>query len=654
VTPSTDPKGEEIFALVRELHSAMTRQRRGFPETIRFFEENIPPALMAGGTFHAALAEAAHAGSPDLEAWALGHHAENRDTAEAWARLRECRLRMADYAGAQQTDQRLAVAYLREGKRAEALAALARCFSHPPGPEASRELLALLPQVADVLADPPSEAEALALRRGLRKHVLFLLAGEIPPGDFNLACIDMSSAEYAGSQGSARALESFQELVADPKSLPQERLADSPDLRVVWLYPGQAFMADARQAKPLTADTAMLEAAALCAHFRFPLPPPKPSLGYSAPESETRETLIAREGHALGNLGLLGTLMGPILGVQGFAHPDAVRLMDDLAKAGVRYAATGRNAEPAYGQMVRFFCATNGFSNAFMAFLIRLYNPPYPSEGCRSVLGHFGVSEVEAVARNLKRDGIHVFEQKLPAEWVDELVAYARTAPCYRKDDKTKDQDSAPFPSGPARGNLYDFKEADLVRVPGIQRMMADAGLYEISQAYFGAKPNLDAVQMWWSPVFDRQASSEAAQMYHFDLERVQWLKWFVYLTDVDSGAGPHCFIRGSHRAGRKPGELLSRGYQRIPDQDMARFYPREDLLEITGSKGTVFVEDTSGWHKGKVPLTSDRLVLEIELSNTLFGTLSPRDARIPADAFPPLLAKARARPQFLGKYGLL
>ncbi|MBW8889337.1 MAG: hypothetical protein JF616_16400 [Fibrobacteres bacterium] len=653
MTPSTDPKGEEISALVRELHSAMTRQRRGFPETIRFFEENIPPALMAGGTFHAALAEAAHAGSPDLESWALGRYAETVDASEPWARLRECRWRMADYAGAQQADLRLAPACLREGKRAEALAALARCFSHAPGPEASPALLALLGPVANVLADPASEADALALRRGLRKHLLFLLAGEAPPGDFNLAFIDMSSAEYAGPQGSSRALESFQELVADPKSLPQERLADSPDLRVLWRYPGHAFLADSRQAKPLSTDAVVLEAAALCSHFRFPLPPPKPSLGFGAPESESRETLIAREGHALCNLGLLGTLMGPILGVQGFAHPDAARLMEDLARAGIRYAATGRNAEPAYGQMVHFFCATNAFSNAFMAFLIRLYNPPYPSEGCRSAFGHFGGSEVEAVARNLKRDGIHIFGQKLPEAWVDELVAYARTAPCYRKDDKTKDQESAPFPTGSARGNLYDFKEADLIRVPAIQRMMADEGLYEISQAYFGAKPNLDAVQMWWSPVFDRQASSEAAQMYHFDLERVQWLKWFVYLTDVDSGAGPHCFVRGSHRAGRKPGELLARGYQRIPDQDMARFYPKEDLLEITGGKGTLFVEDTSGWHKGKVPTTSDRLVLEIELSNTLFGTLSPRDARIPPDAFPPLLAKARARPQFLGKYGL-
>jgi hypothetical protein len=383
----------------------------------------------------------------------------------------------------------------------------------------------------------------------------------------------------------------------------------------------------------MAVDAVVLEAATLCAHFRFPAPAPKPLLGALAPESESRETLIAREGHALANLGLLGTLMGPVLGVEGFAHPDAARLMADLARAGKRYAATGRNAEPAYGQMVHFFCATNAFSNAFLAFLIRLYNPPYPPDDCRGLLGHFGVSDVESVASDLKRDGIHIFDKQLPGELVDDLLRFARTAPCFRKDEKTKDQEAAPYPpSGRARGNLYDFKEADLIRVPGIQRLMADAGLYEISQAYFGAKPNLDAVQMWWSPVFDRQAGSEAAQMYHFDLERVQWLKWFVYLTDVDSGAGPHCFVRGSHRTGRKPAELLSRGYQRIPDGDISRFYPQEDRLEVTGRKGTMFVE---------------------EFSNTLFGTISPRDGRIPADAFPPLLAKARARPQFLGKYVL-
>ncbi len=651
---STNPATEGIPALVRELLSALGRQRRGLQETIRFLEENIPAGLREGEAFHMAVAEAAREGSPEIEAWALGKAAEKLGSAVAWRSLRDLRFRMADYSAAADADARLAEACLREGNRAEALTAFARCCDRPPAPGPSRAIMGLHGLAAALLDSTPSPGDAVAARRSLRKHVRYLLDGARPGEDWNLAYIDMSGERYAGPEGAARALQDFQALVLDPKALPVEKLARTDGFRVLWRGARGVFLADAGQAKPVQADEDLLRTAALCSHFRFPSSPGHAAL-FSAvpPEPESREDLIEREGCAIRNLGLLGILMGRVMGVEGYAHPDVARLMDSLGRAGSEYAATGRNTDEAYGQLVHFFCVTSSFSNAFMSFLIRLYNPPYPAGECLGILGHFSVSGTDAVVRDLKRDGIHVFDSPIPDGIIDDLVRFAKTAPCYRKTETEKDREPAPFPQGRANGSTYDFAETDLLRVPAVQKIMSDACLYEISQAYFGAKPNLDAVQMWWSPLFDRTASSEAAQLYHFDLERVQWLKWFVYLTDVDSDGGPHCFVRGSHLPGRKPAELLKRGYQRIPDADMASHFPKEDLLEITGRKGTVFVEDTSGFHKGKVPLRSDRLVLEIELSNTLFGTVTPRNLRIPADAYPPLLAKARARPQFLGKYAL-
>ena len=45
-----------------------------------------------------------------------------------------------------------------------------------------------------------------------------------------------------------------------------------------------------------------------------------------------------------------------------------------------------------------------------------------------------------------------------------------------------------------------------------------------------------------------KKADSEAAQMFHFDLDRIKWLKFFIYLTDVKINSGPHVYVSGTHK----------------------------------------------------------------------------------------------------------
>jgi hypothetical protein len=65
---------------------------------------------------------------------------------------------------------------------------------------------------------------------------------------------------------------------------------------------------------------------------------------------------------------------------------------------------------------------------------------------------------------------------------------------------------------------------------------------------------------------------------------------------------------------------LLERGYARIPDGDIERNYDPNDIRQIVGPKGTIFVADTRGFHKGTPPETGDRLLLQFEFCNNLFG----------------------------------
>jgi hypothetical protein len=119
-------------------------------------------------------------------------------------------------------------------------------------------------------------------------------------------------------------------------------------------------------------------------------------------------------------------------------------------------------------------------------------------------------------------------------------------------------------------------------------------------------------------------------------MDRIKWLKFFIYLTDVQANNGPHCFIEGSHRTRGIPSALLARGYARIPDADVFEHYPKTAEVRFLAPRGTVIAEDTRGLHKGLEVLGGDRLMLQLQFSDSLFGapyarshfrTLSPEMA---------------------------
>ena len=39
------------------------------------------------------------------------------------------------------------------------------------------------------------------------------------------------------------------------------------------------------------------------------------------------------------------------------------------------------------------------------------------------------------------------------------------------------------------------------------------------------------------------KVDEHAAQMFHFDMDRPKWLKFFIYINDVNEKNGPHFFI---------------------------------------------------------------------------------------------------------------
>ena len=149
---------------------------------------------------------------------------------------------------------------------------------------------------------------------------------------------------------------------------------------------------------------------------------------------------------------------------------------------------------------------------------------------------------------------------------------------------------------------------------------MADLSLIAVAQRYLGSRPVADVTALWWNTSFSDRPDREAAQWFHFDMDRIKWLKFFICITDVTIKTGPHTFISSSHRTDAIPSDLLSAGYARLSDDIVEQHFGRDRFVEFCAPRGTILAEDTRGLHKGKLVEVGDRLMFQVQFSNSLFG----------------------------------
>jgi hypothetical protein len=300
-----------------------------------------------------------------------------------------------------------------------------------------------------------------------------------------------------------------------------------------------------------------------------------------------------------------------------------------MVAAGFGYfLVTKKTPKFAHQSMIRLFCLTSGHSNDWISASIGFFKGKYHFESTAGIIAEMAqpAARLNAV-RALRETGYYVFEQRLPVEICDRLLQYAMTTPCElsQMDGQNEGQREAVYVRGDPQAVRYNFKSYDLLRNPEVQNLIADLSFADLAQSYLDARPIIDALSMWWLTDYSDRPDAQAAQFFHFDMDRPKWLKFFIYLTDVSTDNGPHSFVVGSQRSGGIPRSLLKKGYARLSDEEVARCYERASITEIVAQRGTILAEDTRGLHKGKQVLKGDRLILQIQFSNSLFGGRYPK-----------------------------
>jgi hypothetical protein len=270
-----------------------------------------------------------------------------------------------------------------------------------------------------------------------------------------------------------------------------------------------------------------------------------------------------------------------------------------------------------YAAMRRLHCQSNGYLNDGAALLAGIAHPPRREPRPRGVLVAAD-GEMHRAAESLQRDGYHVFSSLLPKNDVERLRSLATEIACTPTVAGKGSAQPGLYNAIRDNSSRFDFSVSDICQAPQVQSLLADDSIRALAVDYLGCTPILDLVAMWWSRPNPKASdlTSEAAQLFHFDMDRLKFLKFFFYLTDVDTENGPHCLIRGSHR--RKPRSVLLDG--RHSDASLHAVYPESAFVEVCGPAGTILAVDTRAFHKGKPLIRGERLLLQIQFSISLFG----------------------------------
>ena len=284
-----------------------------------------------------------------------------------------------------------------------------------------------------------------------------------------------------------------------------------------------------------------------------------------------------------------------------------------------------RSADQAYWNMRQAMSLDPRVGKALSRVTFRQASPlAWQVSGTEST-AFVDAAEVDLAVAGLRADGFYVFSKVADRTITDAIRAYAEQAPAIARGAGTP---PAVYPRSNPQVGRYDIAESDALGCPQVQEFASDPLMALIAQRYLGQPVVMDEVAFWWTTNRKAEDANLNAQMFHQDRDRLSFLKYFIYLTDVTTDTGPHVYLKGSHR--RIPWSLRQDG--RMTDEAVRAAGLWGNVTELTGPAGTLMAVDTIGLHKGKTPITSDRLALENEFSTSLFGidyevpTFTPTD----------------------------
>lgn len=206
---------------------------------------------------------------------------------------------------------------------------------------------------------------------------------------------------------------------------------------------------------------------------------------------------------------------------------------------------------------------------------------------------------------NMNKNGFTISDFKLSPEKISNIFAYIKDLKCY--DPHKKHLGDIDPNNAPLESHTAHYKRSELVKNEDILAIANDEGILSIAQEFLGATPTISNINMWWS--FGGRKQAEEAQLYHRDVDDWKFCKFFIYLTDVSSENGPHIYVKGTSASPKL------RKIRRYQDHEIEETFGKENVMTFIEPKGSTFMVDTYGFHKGLLPKAGKRLLLQVQYS---------------------------------------
>lgn len=235
-----------------------------------------------------------------------------------------------------------------------------------------------------------------------------------------------------------------------------------------------------------------------------------------------------------------------------------------------------------------------------VSLLTGLVNRRQGSTGFRTLQPQQGI-----LLADLERDGYVPLPPLFDDHQIAEIRSFLHDKPLTTR--QASGQRTFIFGERPDSVDIGDYQLADIVAAPHILELANHPFLLGLAENYIGCKPTLSALVLRWS--FPSERHGYGVQAFHRDADDWRHLKIFIYLTDVDEGAGPHVYVKGSQK------EAATVRLHEYSDACIAEKYAPQNVVTVTGPAGFSFAGDTAGTHKGTKPREEPRLMLQMQYS---------------------------------------
>lgn len=180
-----------------------------------------------------------------------------------------------------------------------------------------------------------------------------------------------------------------------------------------------------------------------------------------------------------------------------------------------------------------------------------------------------------------------------------------------------------------------------LLTCPTALPLLFSDPVLDIATSYYGCPAALISPKIVRS--YRNGLPESSVHRFHCDYQRVRFLKFFIYLSDVPTEQeGPFCFVAGSHH--RKP-----RAWRQHPLEwsaaEMTGYYGDAAIRPLTGYRGDLIAADTRGFHRGIKLRAGQRSMLKV---STGLRAWQGTPARLAPDQADSLSPKQRAAADFL------